>query len=159
RFSIYGGLVCVLLSAVVVAPLLTALGASLLAPVFRRAFPLEWRLAADNLVRAPGRTGLVIAALAAGVALVVQTAGTIRSNRIALREWVQACISSDLVITSGSPVGASGQTQTMRADLGRDIAQHKTLRDDVEAVLPLRLCKISFRDTEILINALDAAGI
>jgi putative ABC transport system permease protein len=42
--------------------------------------------AADNLLQSPGRTGMVISALAAGVSPVMQTTGTIRSNRAALRD-------------------------------------------------------------------------
>ena len=47
---------------------------------------IEWRIAADNLIRAPGRTGTVIGALAAGVCLICLTAGIIRTQRDAIRE-------------------------------------------------------------------------
>ena len=77
RAGSYGGLVLVLLGLLFLAPLLAAGIARLLQPIVRIAFGLEARLAADNLVRAPGRTGLVITALAAGVAMVLQTAGVI----------------------------------------------------------------------------------
>src|SRR5262249_28816915 len=80
RLGMYAGLGLVTVAALLATPLLTALAARLLHPIVRRCFGLEGRLAADNLVRAPGRTGIVIAALAAGVALFMQTAGTIKSN-------------------------------------------------------------------------------
>ncbi|HYT93143.1 MAG TPA: FtsX-like permease family protein, partial [Gemmataceae bacterium] len=118
RAGMYGGLGLVVLSALLATPALTAVLARLLQPLARRCLGIEGRLAADNLVRAPGRTGLVIAALAAGVALVMQTAGIIRSNRIALREWVRESIASDLIVTAGSPVSAGGQSLPMDEALG-----------------------------------------
>src|SRR5205807_8225473 len=123
RWGMYGGLGLVVVSTLLATPLLTALFARLLQPLARRFLGIEARLAADNLVRAPGRTGLVIAALAAGVALVLQTAGTIRSNRQALRDWVRDYIAADLIVTSGSPVGAGGQSQPMDPAVGRQIAR------------------------------------
>lgn len=156
RFGIYGGMMMVLMAALMSTPLFTAVAAQLLQPIARHLLSIEARLAADNLVRSPGRTGLVIAALAAGVALVMQTAGTIRSNRIALHEWVQNSISSDLIVTSGSPVGAGDQSLAMNQSLGEKIAE----LPDIEAVLPIRRRKIEFRsahlNTRVLILAFDA---
>src|SRR5204862_3059320 len=117
----YGGLGLVVLSALLATPAITAVLARLLQPVARRCLGIEGRLAADNLVRAPGRTGLVIAALAAGVALVMQTAGIIRSNRVALRDWVQESIAADLVVTSGSPVSSGGRGQPMDPNLRQQL--------------------------------------
>src|SRR5262249_27321638 len=100
RLGTLGGMCVVLLGAMVSAPFFSALIARLLQPFIRRFLTIEWRLAADNLVRSPGRTGLVIGALAAGVALVVQTAGVIRSNRLSIDEWIEESFGSDLVVTS-----------------------------------------------------------
>jgi putative ABC transport system permease protein len=152
RFGRYGGMILVLLGALAASPFIAALAARLVQPMIRRFLGIEWRLAADNLVRSPGRTGLVIGALAAGVSLVVQTAGTIRSNRLALRDWVQASITADLIVTSGSPVGAGGQSLPMDVRLGEDI---KTL-PRIEAVLPTRFRKFPYRDTQIFIAATPA---
>jgi putative ABC transport system permease protein len=152
RFGMYGGLGMVLISALMATPLLTALLARMLQPLARRFLGIETRLAADNLVRAPGRTGLVIAALAAGVALVMQTAGTIRSNRIALRRWVQENIGADLIVSSGGPASAGSQGLPMSASVG-DLLRAVP---GVEAALPIHLHKQSFRDTQILMTVLSA---
>jgi putative ABC transport system permease protein len=149
RLGTFGGLVLVLLATLVATPLLAALIARLLQPLARRVLSIEGRLAADNLVRSPGRTGLVIAALAAGVALVLQTAGTIRSNRQALRDWVRDYIAADLIVTSGSPVGAGGQSQPIDASLGPQLGKIA----GVEAALPVRFRKVDFGDTRVLMNA------
>ncbi|MCC6417274.1 MAG: ABC transporter permease [Gemmataceae bacterium] len=152
RFGMYGGLALVVVGTLIATPLLTALLARLLQPVARRFLGIEARLAADNLVRAPGRTGLVIAALAAGVALVVQTAGIILSNRIALRDWVRQYLAAELFVTSGSPVSASGQGEPMDLRLGAEIRAVPGVR----TALPLRLCKHYFRDTQILLSIFEA---
>jgi putative ABC transport system permease protein len=155
RQGAYGGMVLVLLGALVAAPLVTAGLARLMQPLARRFFPITWRLAADNLVRAPGRTGLVIAALAAGVALVTQTYGTIVSNRTALREWVQEYIAADLIVSAGSPVGAgSTQTQTMKEEVA---AQIRAIPGILEA-LPSRELLLDYGDTQVKLFSFDAAG-
>jgi putative ABC transport system permease protein len=155
RQGAYGGMVLVLLGALVAAPLVTAGLARLMQPLARRFFPITWRLAADNLVRAPGRTGLVIAALAAGVALVTQTYGTIVSNRTALREWIQEYIAADLIVSAGSPVGAgSTQTQTMKEEVAKQIRAIP----GIEEALPSRELLLDYGDTQVKLFSFDAAG-
>jgi putative ABC transport system permease protein len=151
RVGRFGGLALMLLAALVATPLLAGLLARLLQPLARRLLGIEARLAADNLVRAPGRTGLVIAALAAGVALVLQTAGTIRSNREALRDWVRDYLAADLIVTSGSPVGAGWQSQTMEPSLGKEIMKIT----GVEAALPVSFRKIDYRIGRVFLSAAD----
>src|SRR5260370_840440 len=80
RTGSYGGLVLVLLGLLLLTPLLVEIAARVLQPLARTFLGLEARLAADNLIRSRGRTGLVITAVALGVAIVLQTAGVIRSN-------------------------------------------------------------------------------
>jgi putative ABC transport system permease protein len=148
----YGGLMLVLIGALMATPLVAALAARLMQPFVRRFLSIEWRLAADNLVRAPGRTGLVIAALAAGVSLVMETAGTILSNRVAFHDWVQKSMISDLIVSSGSPVGAGGGSIAMDEKLGDSLAK----LPEVEAVMPIRFRRVPFRDAHVFIVALDA---
>ncbi len=153
RVGLYGGLALVLIAALLATPLLTASLAWLLQPLARRCLGIEGRLAADNIVRAPGRTGVVIAALAAGVALVMQTAGVIRSNRQALRDWVQESIAADLVVTSDSPVSSGNRGQPMDPGLRERL---KAI-PGVEEALPVQLRKQFYRDTQVLLIALNAA--
>jgi putative ABC transport system permease protein len=154
RVGTHGGLVLVLLGALLATPLLAALAARLVQPLARRFLGIEGRLGADNLVRAPARTGLVIAALAAGVSLVLQTAGTIRSNRDAVRDWVERCLTADLVVLAGSPL-SGGQKQLMEPDLGRKI--QRLGGRDVRAVLPVRSRDdLPYGDTTVLLVAVEA---
>jgi putative ABC transport system permease protein len=154
RVGTYGGLLLFLLGALLATPLFAAAAARLIQPVARRLLGIEGRLAADNLVRAPARTGLVIAAVAAGVSLVMQTAGTLRSNRDAVRDWVERYIAADLVITAGSPVSVGGQGQLMDPDLGPRL--ERVSPKAIRAVLPVRFRHPTYRDTEVLLIAVPA---
>lgn len=145
RWGTYGGLGLIMIGALLAAPLCAHLAASALAPLGRRFFPIAWRLAADNLVRSPGRTGLVIGALAAGVCLVVETAGIIESNRRAVRDWVDTSIAADLVITSGSPIGSGGEATPMQESLQAELRKIP----GVEEVLPIHMTKSLFRNVQI----------
>jgi putative ABC transport system permease protein len=158
KVGTFGGLMTVLLGSLLAAPTVAALVARLMIqPVARMFWGIEARLAADNLVRSPARTGLVIAALGAGVTLVLQTAGLIKSNRHALREWMRDTGAADVVITSGSPISTSGQTRLMERGLGADLM--KQLGDklpEMQAILPVREDHVRFRHTQIHLVALDA---
>jgi putative ABC transport system permease protein len=118
RVGTFGSLVLMVLAALLLTPFLTSLAARLLQPLARWLLGVPGRLAADNLARARGRTGVVIAALAAGVALLVQTGGLIRSNEDAIRAWVDRSIAGDLFVTAGGPLSASGRTLPMAEALG-----------------------------------------
>jgi putative ABC transport system permease protein len=155
RTGSYGGMVLVLLGLLFLTPLLAAGMARLLQPVIRITWGLEGRLAADNLVRSPGRTGLVITALAAGVAMVLQTAGVIRSNEEAILKWVDESIAADLFITSGSPVSGSGQNMPLKEDFGQQI---EAAFPAVRAALPVRFHQTDFGDKLVFIVAADAQG-
>ena len=153
RWGAFGGLTLVLVGALLAAPLFAQLMARLMVPLTRRWFPIEWRLAADNLIRSPGRTGMVIGALAAGVCLTVETAGIIRSNRMSIREWVDNSIACDLVITSGSPVGSGGQNTPMEESMGDELRK----LPEVEQVVPIRFCtEIFFRKDRVAIVTTEA---
>jgi putative ABC transport system permease protein len=153
RLGTYGGLGMVMVGVLLAAPLMAHLLARALVPMARRFLPIAWRLAADNLVRAPGRTGLVIGALAAGVCLVVETSGIILSNSLAIREWVNTSIAADLIVTSGSPVGSGGQSTPMDESLGNELRKIP----GVEAVLPVRMCKILVGERTVAVMTTDAA--
>ena len=92
RYGAFAGMTIFLLTALVATPLIAGTLGRLLQPVARRLLSLEGRLASDNLVSSPGRTGLVIAALAATGALIVMTAmgyfSTLAFSEMAARRWL-----------------------------------------------------------------------
>jgi putative ABC transport system permease protein len=151
QWGTFGGLSLVLVAALVASPLCATLAATALRPLARRFFRIEWRLAADNLLQAPGRTGMVIGALAAGVSLVLQTAGVIQSNRAALRDWIQGSIAADIVITAGSAIGGGEQSEPMDTEVVETLAK----LPEAEAVMPLRTVKVEFQRDAVLLLVLD----
>jgi putative ABC transport system permease protein len=154
RWGSYGGLMMVLIGLLLTTPLLADALARLLRPVVQRCFGVEIRLAADNLVRSPGRTGLVITALAAGVAMVLQTSGLIRSNQDPIRSWLKDAFLAQLVVTSGGPITGSGATQPMTEDVRHQIAA----LPGVEHVVPLRFRNVDYNSTLIFLEAVDSRG-
>jgi putative ABC transport system permease protein len=155
KVGTHAGLILILLGLLLLTPLFAAVLARLIQPLASRYFGIEGRLAADNLVRAPARTGLVITALAAGVAMVLQTAGVICSNERVILRWLDESIKADLFVTSGSPVSGSGTSVPIREQVGREIAASDAR---IEAVLAVRFQKVDFGDKKIFLIALDAQG-
>ena len=80
RVGAFGGMMTALVGLLLAAPIFVGVLVRLAHPLLRRVLPIEARLASDNLIRSPGRTGVVIGALGAGVAVMIQTAGVGRSN-------------------------------------------------------------------------------
>ncbi|HZU38254.1 MAG TPA: ABC transporter permease, partial [Gemmataceae bacterium] len=156
RWGTYGGFVSAFLGALLATPLLAAVVARVLQPLARVCLGMQGRLAADNLVRAPGRTGLVITVLAAGVAIFIQTAGVIRSNKLPIMSWVNRTVDADLFITSGSAQVGSGQNLPIEADLGKEIESR--LHSEVQAAVPTRSRQVSFGNNMVYLLAIDARG-
>jgi putative ABC transport system permease protein len=156
RWGAYAGLMLVLVAILVLTPLLAACVARLIRPLARRLLGIEGRLAADNLVRVPGRTGLVVIALAASVGLLVQTAGVIRSNEVTIHDWLEDTLTADLLLTSGGPFSPSGQNQPMPLDLRAKIQQ----TCPGTQALPVAFLNAPLQghgpETTVLILALDA---
>ncbi|GIW79475.1 MAG: permease [Gemmatales bacterium] len=145
-------LILALLGILLLTPAFASLLAKLLAPLTMNLLGVEGRLAADNLVRSPTRTGLVMMALAAGVALITQTAGVIRSNKNEVLSWVDDSIVSDLFVTSGSPVTGSAQSLTLQESVAMELA---AADDRIASIVPRRVCKVQFNDKQVFLIALD----
>ena len=160
RVGMFAGIVALLVGGLVATPLLAALIGRLVQPLFRHMLGLEGRLAADNLVRSPGRTGLVIAALAATGALLVQTSGFLKSTREAVTEWIDEKIAADLFVTCGSTVTSGGNSLTMREEMGREL----TATPGVDVAMPIRYQRLDWtsprdgRTRIIFVLALETAA-
>lgn len=142
RIGTFGGLILVLTGTLLATPFLAAVAARLLGPICRQLLGIEGRLAADNLARSPGRTGLVIAALAAGVALLIQTAGLTVSSKAAVLDWVDRTMSADLFVFANSSLGGVGESQPMDEKLV-DLMETMPV---VNAAAGSRFQRIPYRD-------------
>lgn len=157
RLGGYATMVVVLLAGLLMTPLAAWAAARALRPVTRRWGGPAARLAVDNLIRSPGRTGLVVTTLAAGVALFVQTSGFIVSNERALQAWVEHSLTADLIVTSGGPLSVTGQNLPMAPGILRRLEE---LCPEAR-VVPARFRYLDWqrrgRSTRVLLCALDAA--
>jgi putative ABC transport system permease protein len=153
RAGNHGFLAFSIIGMLLLTPLVATLLAKLFQPLIRRTLGLEFRLAADNLVRAPGRTGLVITALAAGVGMLLSTAGFIRSNEDVVLGWIDRAILADLFVTSGSPVGGSNLNLPLKDSLGDEIAR---VDPAIDNVLAARFRQLDYDSKQIYLVARDA---
>lgn len=152
QFGVFAGITLVFVGVLTAMPLFTALLGRFFRPLFPRLLGLPGRLAADNLMRSPGRTGLVTAALAATTALVIQTAGIIRSTKSALVSWIDDSIAADLFVTSGDTLSRLGQAISMSSDLRKELLE----LEGVETALPVRFLRAEYRNRMVFIISVDS---
>jgi putative ABC transport system permease protein len=153
RLGSYGGLVLVLIGGLLAAPVFTALGAKLIRPLTRLVPGVGARLAADSLLRSPGRTGVVTAALAAGVALSVEVAGVAASNERPVLTWIDESITADLFVFGGDTASATSS----RFALDPAVAAELRMLPGVREIVPVRFRRPTYRGTVILVVGFDAA--
>jgi putative ABC transport system permease protein len=152
RLGGVGGMMSILVGLLLSAPIFVALFVSVLRPVVRATCPFSLRLAFDNLSRAPGRTGVVIGALGAGVALMFQTAGVGRSNEEPVVAWITQVVQADHFVFSGSMTTANSSNSPMAASVARDIRA----LPGVDRVMTIRYARPEFNGTIVYLIALDA---
>ncbi|MGL4420750.1 MAG: FtsX-like permease family protein, partial [Gemmataceae bacterium] len=152
RIGAFGGMMTALIGLLLAAPILVTLLVRMLQPILRRVLPLEARLAADNLTRAPGRTGLVIGALGAGVAVMIQTAGVGLSNERPIVQWIDEVIQADEFIFAGSMAEGTSSQSPMEPKVIRELAA----QPGVEHFCGLRYLRPEYNDTIIFLIAMDA---
>jgi putative ABC transport system permease protein len=152
RWGMYGGLVSMLLGLLLAIPLMVVFIAAAIRPIIRLLFGLEARLAMDNVLRAPARTGIVIAALAAGVALMVQIAGVGLSNERPIIDWIERAITAELFVMCGSPANATASNLPIEPEIGEKLRAIS----GVEAVMPIRYRRLDYADFMVMMIALDA---
>ncbi len=151
RVGVFAGAVLLFVSGLVLVPLATELMGRLLRPVVRAYLGLESRLAADNLVRSPGRTGIVIAALAATAGLVFGLAGFIHSTKETVYTWVDDKIAADLFVTCGGSIDSASLTQPMDAHLRDKLMS----LPEIEAAVGIRFHILDFRERLVFMLAFD----
>jgi putative ABC transport system permease protein len=153
RMGAYVGLVFTLTGLFLAMPLFVHVLARAFQPIFRSIFGIEGRLAADNLIRAPGRTGIVIGALAGGVSLMFQTAGVGRSNEEPVVEWIDQVLKADAYIFWGNIVSATSSSTPMLPYIAKKIENEIP---GVEAVVRQRYYRPEFNNTVVYLQAMDA---
>jgi putative ABC transport system permease protein len=148
-----GGMMTVLVGLLLSAPIFVSALVALGQPVVRATCPFALRLAFDNLSRAPGRTGVVIGALGAGVALMFQTAGVGRSNEEPVAAWITQVVQADHFVFSGNMTAANSSNSPMAPTVAGDLKALPGVAD----VMAIRYARPEFNGTVVYVVALDAA--
>jgi putative ABC transport system permease protein len=152
RLGSVGGMMIALVGLLLSAPILVGMLVSLLQPLVRAVCGIELRLAFDNLTRAPGRTGVVIGALGAGVALMFQTAGVGRSNEEPVVAWIQQVVQADHFVFAGNMTSANSSNSPMASEIPRAMAELPS----VERVMSIRYSRPEFNGTVVYLIGIDA---
>ena len=150
RWNGYLAAVTLLVTFVATAPALLALGARASAPLLGRA-GIPGRLAAGELLAHPRRSALPSAALALGLAMVVENAGVIRSMSEETVAWMETEVAGDLFVSSGQTVMRAAGHTPLEAALRQTIADVP----GVARVTGVRFLHAPWRDTRVLVLALD----
>lgn len=151
RVGAFGGMVVALVGLLLSAPFFVGVVVKVLQPLLQRTLRIEWRLAADNLTRAPGRTGLVIGALGAGVAVMIQTAGVGKSNEEPITRWLDEIIQAEQFIAAGSVTEAISSNCPADEALVAEVA----VRPGVESSAGIRYVRPEYNGTRIFLTAVD----
>lgn len=152
RLGAIGGMMLVLIGLLLSAPMLVSILVAIFRPFVRASCPISIRLAFDNLSRAPGRTGVVIGALGAGVALMFQTAGVGRSNEEPVVSWIAQVVQADHFIFSGNMTAANSSNSPMADSVAREIRALPA----VDRVMTIRYSRPEYNGTIVYLIALDA---
>ncbi|HEV3384725.1 MAG TPA: FtsX-like permease family protein [Gemmata sp.] len=149
-----GGMMLVLIGMLLSAPILVSVLVAISRPLVRLWCPISIRLAFDNLSRAPGRTGVVIGALAAGVALIFQTAGVGRSNEEPVVAWIAQVVQADHFVFSGNMTAANSSNAPMAPSVARELSALPA----VDSVMAIRYSRPEYNGTIVYLIALDAVN-
>ncbi len=140
RLGAFGGLAVLLVACLLAAPILATIVGRACQSLTEWIPGVGFRLAADNLVRSGQRTGLVIAALGATGALVVQTAGFLYATKTSVFSWVQEKVGADLLVTCGSGFTSYVSTVSMPENMPARVAEQ--CGPDLRAWMAVRLGRV-----------------
>jgi putative ABC transport system permease protein len=153
RIVFYIGYVLAMTLALLLGPLL-ALGLSrALRPILKWIRPVEGALAADSLIQAPRRTSASVAAVMLSLALVVAFAGMARASYGSIIEWMDGALNPDLFVMPSQDIVIRTLRfpESMMGELN-DIS-------GIRRIQPVRNARVMFRNTPVMIVAIDVASI
>jgi putative ABC transport system permease protein len=153
RSVFYLGFALTMLAALLLTPLLAVALSRALRPWLRWLRPVEGALAADSLIQAPRRTSASVAALMLSLALVVGFAGMARSAYHSILDWMNATLNPDLFVSPEPNIVK--RTIRFPAEMGDTL---KAVAG-VDRVQRVRSVRVVFRETPVMVVAVDVASI
>ena len=140
-------------AALLLTPMFSLALARAIRPALKWARPVEGALAADSLIQAPRRTSATVAALMLSLALVVAFGGMARSSYQSILDWVRTTLNPDLFVMPSHDLVI--RTIRFPGAMTAELAAIPGIR----RLQPVRNGRISFRNTPVMLLALDLLSI
>jgi putative ABC transport system permease protein len=153
RPALYAGYILTVLAALLLTPFLALELARLLRRPLKWLRPVEGSLAADSLIQAPRRTSATVAALMLSLALAIAHGGLSLGSMQSIREWIDGNLNPDLFVE------ASEVLATRNFHFPASMQNELTAIPGIEEVQPVRMARIEYRGSPILVVALDLASM
>jgi putative ABC transport system permease protein len=112
---------------------------------------VELRLASDNLLRNPIRSGITVATMVISLAAIFTIAAFVNSVRGSLLAWVDQMVTADLIVSSGART-AGPRNVPLREDLLPELRKIP----GIDVIDLYRLIRSSYRGKPILIESFSA---
>jgi len=151
--ALYTGYLLSVAAALLLTPTLAVWLARALRPALRWIRPVEGALAADSLLQSPRRTSATVAALMLSVAMVIGMGGVARTSYRPIVDWMDAALNPDLFITGTETL--ADRTFRFPSSMTRDLEQ----APGIEMVQSVRTARVIFRQTPILVVAVEVARV
>jgi putative ABC transport system permease protein len=149
----YTGYVLAITVALLLGPLLSLALSRAMRPLLKWIRPVEGALAADSLIQAPRRTSASVAAVMLSLALVVAFAGMARASYGSIIEWMDGALNPDLFVMPSQDIVI--RTLRFPETMGPELAG----MSGVGRVQPVRNARIMFRQTPVMIVAVDVRSL
>jgi putative ABC transport system permease protein len=153
RIVFYAGYALAVTSALIISPVLSLALARAMRPLLKRLRPVEGALAADSLLQAPRRTSASVAALMLSLALVVAFAGMARASYTSIIDWMNTALNPDLFVMPSQRIVI--RTIRFPSAMEAELAAVP----GVERVQTVRDARMVFRNTPVMVVAVDIASI
>jgi putative ABC transport system permease protein len=145
----YGGYAMLMMAMVLLTPVLSLFVALRIRPLLKWVRPIEGALAADSLMQAPRRTSATVSALMLSLAMVIGLAGTSRASFGGIEEWIQTTLNPDLFVSASENLVS--RSYRFPASMREELRQIP----GIDEIQPVRNTRITFRNTPILLIAVD----
>jgi len=149
----YTGYVLAVIAMLLLTPALSLYLSRMLRAPLKWLRPVEGALAADSLIQAPRRTSATVAALMLSLALVIALGGLARASYASIKEWMDTTLNPDFFVST---------TETIVA---RTFHFPESMLDGLRRIpgvaeaQPVRIIRIDFRHTPVMLVAIDSASI
>jgi len=150
----YAAAFCLLLACTCLAPLCIQVLKGILTLPLSSSSSVAAHLAADQIIRTPGRNSMTLSALMVGIAIMVGVGVMIQSFRVTVEMWIDQTMMADLIVTPQSNVLESGQEdQVFNFPESFQVAGSQV--GGVAAVDPYRQVRIQVGETTLVLVSRD----